>query len=951
MKKQRQQSTIANTYETSYLNSEPISFPFPETTGLPVINTSIGELIYLYFPRAEYNFINIEVKPENRTVFRDTEIIKKLRHNISLFSKKVYKNNNLEKRIQISYSDQVKLIEPNVSIALQMDNKLKNKKFISEKLKNFRGVKSDIIRNTKLNDVRNDDPFADLKQGNGHRKGLLRKVGISLQNESEIEPDISLDYDFEFLEKFNNDEKEKVPKKEKPINYREMIHEIFSKKLNDFRKEIVEYVIDNDNNFEPSNFEKFVFYIEFFIILFSGIRTKYYIDELCYLNLDFYASEKTFMNIAEMFHYQVQFQIMDLPVITSTDKVCATRDGKTIDFKQFNLIKKKLLSAKNKEQPQDYNFNHVENFPPFTTFIKAIANKFRRYDIYDNYHSCPLCENKTDYKGVYKLKCSSCFRVIDKSRLAFSMLSNIMDINSIQKAINSTNDETFNGIFKSLLVLHNQKEIETTLNINSLIKGYVVPISIKETKVLNKSFRDIYGEEIGFYYTWLTHYIKWLMFPAVIGLFLHLCRYLFDTNSFLTLNLLFAAIVVLWGSYYVEAWKGIENLYRYIWGMENYKLEKTTDIIKENSENVRIEHFMGVKIPLYSRIDKFFKNLFSLFIIIINLLFTFTVNLLIFYIEKSKLYEKESSPLFSKLLRRITKGYILYFIPVITYFVREIISIINEKISRWLTEREKSITKDEFINSFLKKQLLFEFFNYYFNLYYIAFGKTYLESCSFDNCFIELGNQLTIIIISNITVIATKVFYNGLYRRNQTKKFEKNILEKYLEDDNSSKKFIYYTRTDFCEGEVSTLILPVVFNFGYVLQFGASSPISFFFVLCLVLFMRVTNGISMTQLLCVKTVNESHGIGLFNSVQGLLAFLGLFTNLCIIFYTNKEFIPLSSSRKLLYLVLTENVVFLILKVFYYAKIPMWFSFKTKIEMKYLKKHGTRPKDLTKSGQS
>ena len=526
-----------------------------------------------------------------------------------------------------------------------------------------------------------------------------------------------------------------------------------------------------------------------------------------------------------------------------------------------------------------------------------------------------------------------------------------MDINSIQKAINSTNDETFNGIFKSLLVLHNQKEIETTLNINSLIKGYVVPISIKETKVLNKSFRDIYGEEIGFYYTWLTHYIKWLMFPAVIGLFLHLCRYLFDTNSFLTLNLLFAAIVVLWGSYYVEAWKGIENLYRYIWGMENYKLEKTTDIIKENSENVRIEHFMGVKIPLYSRIDKFLKNLFSLFIIIINLLFTFTVNLLIFYIEKSKLYEKESSPLFSKLLRRVTKGYILYFIPVITYFVREIISIINEKISRWLTEREKSITKDEFINSFLKKQLLFEFFNYYFNLYYIAFGKTYLESCSFDNCFIELGNQLTIIIISNITVIATKVFYNGLYRRNQTKKFEKNILEKYLEDDNSSKKFIYYTRTDFCEGDVSTLILPVVFNFGYVLQFGASSPISFFFVLCLVLFMRVTNGISMTQLLCVKTVNESHGIGLFNSVQGLLAFLGLFSNLCIIFYTNKEFIPLSSSRKLLYLVLTENVVFLILKVFYYAKIPMWFSFKTKIEMKYLKKHGTRPKDLTKSGQS
>ena len=56
MKKQRQQSTIANTYETSYLNSDPISFPFPETTGLPVINTSTGELIYLYFPSLAFRW-------------------------------------------------------------------------------------------------------------------------------------------------------------------------------------------------------------------------------------------------------------------------------------------------------------------------------------------------------------------------------------------------------------------------------------------------------------------------------------------------------------------------------------------------------------------------------------------------------------------------------------------------------------------------------------------------------------------------------------------------------------------------------------------------------------------------------------------------------------------------------------------------------------------------------
>ena len=98
--------------------------------------------------------------------------------------------------------------------------------------------------------------------------------------------------------------------------------------------------------------------------------------------------------------------------------------------------------------------------------------------------------------------------------------------------------------------------------------------------------------------------------------------------------MLFAAIVVLWGSYYVESWKALEPIYRYIWGMENYRLEKATDILKQNSDKVKIAHFMGVKIPIYNTFDKFVKNLFSFVVISVTLLFTICVNLLIFYIEK-----------------------------------------------------------------------------------------------------------------------------------------------------------------------------------------------------------------------------------------------------------------------------------------------------------------------------
>ena len=107
--------------------------------------------------------------------------------------------------------------------------------------------------------------------------------------------------------------------------------------------------------------------------------------------------------------------------------------------------------------------------------------------------------------------------------------------------------------------------------------------------------------------------------------------------------------------------------------------------------------------------------------------------------------------------------------------------------------------------------------------------------------------------------------------------------------------------------------------------------------------MRITNSVSMFYLFYVKTFNESHGIGLLNTIQGMLSYIGIITNLCLIFYTNTNFIQLGNTVKLLYMLITENVILLLLRVFYFAKMPKWFAYKGRIEVKYLKKHGIRPK--------
>ena len=211
-------------------------------------------------------------------------------------------------------------------------------------------------------------------------KNLLNKVGLSFLNENVSQNEILTPND----ENYNliNDD----------VDYKNLLFKIFSERIkNDFRINLIEYCINKDTNFKSNSFEKFILYFEYFVLLFSGIKIKYYIDEIGKLNLDFYADEKTYMNLAETFHYQVQFKICDIVIIKNKDGYSDRK--KQITKKNFFSKKSENLKIINSKQFNEYNENYIENYPPYTNFIKAISNRFRRYDDDDNFHMCNMCED------------------------------------------------------------------------------------------------------------------------------------------------------------------------------------------------------------------------------------------------------------------------------------------------------------------------------------------------------------------------------------------------------------------------------------------------------------------------------------------------------------------------------------------------------------------------------
>jgi hypothetical protein len=219
---------------------------------------------------------------------------------------------------------------------------------ISEKFKYKGGIKKIMEKNrdfiTKIhkylddNFVENEKNFIEfLSLQELLYKNLLNKVGLSFLNENVSQNEILTPND----ENYNliNDD----------VNYKKLLFKIFSERINnDFRINLIEYCINKDTNFNSNNFEKFILYFEYFVLLFSGIKIKYYIDEIGKLNLDFYADEKTYMNLAETFHYQVQFKICDMVIIKNKGGYSDRKNQ--ITKKNFFSEKTKNLKEINKLQ-------------------------------------------------------------------------------------------------------------------------------------------------------------------------------------------------------------------------------------------------------------------------------------------------------------------------------------------------------------------------------------------------------------------------------------------------------------------------------------------------------------------------------------------------------------------------------------------------------------------------
>ena len=254
----------------------------------------------------------------------------------------------------------------------------------------------------------------------------------------------------------------------------------------------------------------------------------------------------------------------------------------------------------------------------------------------------------------------------------------------------------------------------------------------KAWKIPVQSIRDIYGENIAFYYSWLSFYIAWLLPGGVFGLIFYYLRkdgITVDNSPFIPF---FTLLMILYSFYFLKGWKRKSTELAFSWNSLHY----------ENPRNIRAS-FVGYwqQSPITDEMELYYPDLYRRFFYLLSTIVTVvmlfialfvmicSLNLQGFVSCKSRFHNE--NPFHIPFLHQFSENgnifdpntheYLAY-VPVILHtLVIMILNKIYSKIAIILTNLENHRTDEDYENALIVKRFLFEAFDCYISLFYLAF--------------------------------------------------------------------------------------------------------------------------------------------------------------------------------------------------------------------------------------
>jgi hypothetical protein len=253
--------------------------------------------------------------------------------------------------------------------------------------------------------------------------------------------------------------------------------------------------------------------------------------------------------------------------------------------------------------------------------------------------------------------------------------------------------------------------------------------------------RDYFGEQVAFYFLFMSFYWKWLLFPAGLGLACQVFDEIMRTPDNLSATP-FCIVSAIWAVMLPHFWRREEAKHALAWGTLDVEPE-LEPARPEYYGVLRINPVSGEKEPYFPGSERRWKYVTSFFAIALSGILLIGAILGILYARH--------------MLKGQVSGGIVTFQFLLACFV-EIVNNLLSSMSKFLTDRENHRSQRDHEVHLLNKVMGFKFVNSYFVLYYIAFFKKHSWlfgtpiTCIRDDCFLDLQAQLAIFTVVRLPV-------------------------------------------------------------------------------------------------------------------------------------------------------------------------------------------------------
>ena len=677
------------------------------------------------------------------------------------------------------------------------------------------------------------------------------------------------------------------------------------------------------------------------LILIIARVIKYYTKLNIYMDFTFlekkvimsvWGTERQLDNLAERMKYQLKLKDYALKFqkvfnmandkdkdVESTNEIKYHHGTKGVDDDRTILIGKDWI-------PLKYHYIHVKNvldFTPTKTYHKIKEEKYQRYEPNDEYHECNI---QFDSDEICDKGCSK-YRNIDKIRIIYNFVDQLLKIK----------DLTDYGVLNYILFKRNYIDYSDKLTPHNLIVKPFNIYNVGNTNDFIYTIRNFFGEEIAYYFLWLTNYIKWLVFPSLLGIIFEISYKIVNKSRQShdpILSLIMCAFFILWGKAFMYQWNQKEQLYNYIWGTENYK---KSELDQESFvPDGYIPLLIGHKAPYVNKWKKYFRIFVSYIFIFFMMCIVFGFINLIFTIK---------ALLINKYPTRTTEiGILIGFLNTIQI---NFMSGFYQGIAKYFNDKENHRKEIDSKNALALKLIIYDFINSYYSIFYIGFikrsslfGRKPGKCNGFrgnDSCSEEIKIQLYTIVFIKFIFDFWELGRPILKQKSKIFRLKQQLSQEDIKPYSLEHQMIC-NEYNYVLFEYSEMII----NIGYVFLFAGIAPLVPVFIFLLGYLERAFDTYKICFLERVNIINPSNGIEIYNKIFKTFIYLGLISNAAFVFFADNYFLPdLSIYSKINIYCVFVFVIFLMSIVFFWNILPPWFQYLDDIKELYMKKYYER----------